>query len=325
MGQRSNTETVVAVVQAFLQVRSWKQASLADHVGVGVPALRKRLHELEAQGFPLTREEDHPDVWWSVPKDWFPGGVAFGSDDVPELLRQLYRLPKSVARDRFIRRLIATSPRQTELARNAGPTLVTAAVTESEETYLPLAEDAAARRVPLAFKYFTASRGAVEWRHASIQRITIGPPARFLAVCHRDAGLKWFRLDNVLGAHLDETIAYRPADTAAVGKVLAESLDGFHHGGAAVRCAFVVREPESRWVANNLPGAMTGDAVPGGTRFSATTAGVLRLARFVVGLGSAARVETAELALLVKELAEGALGACSESATSPTQRTPTQD
>lgn len=309
MGQRSNTETIVAIVQAFLQARSWKQPTLAEHVGVKVPALRKRLNELAAQGFPLIRDEDPPDVWWSVPKDWFPGGVAFGSDDVPELLRQLYRLPASASRDRFIRRLIATSPRQTELVQSGAPMMVTALVTESEEAYLPLVEDAAARRVPLAFKYFTASRGAVEWRHGSVQRIIVGPKAHFLAVCHRDGSLKFFRLNNVLNARLDATMAYREADAVTVNRVLTESMDGFHQGSAAVRCAFVVQEPESRWVAGNLPGPMDTEAVPGGVRFSATTAGVLRLARFVVGLGSAAKVETPELALLVRELAEGALGA----------------
>jgi hypothetical protein len=54
---------------------------------------------------------------------------------------------------------------------------------------------------------------------------------------------------------------------------------------------------------------MTREVVPGGLRFSTTTAGVLRLARHVVGLGAAAHAETPELALLVAELARGALSA----------------
>src|SRR5262245_15067216 len=106
MGQRSSTETVVALLQAFLQRRSWAQAELAHAIGVGVGTVRKRLVELEAQGFPLIRDEDPPQVYWSVPKDWFPGGVLFASDDALELLRHLGRLPKSAARDQLIRRIL---------------------------------------------------------------------------------------------------------------------------------------------------------------------------------------------------------------------------
>ena len=91
--------------------------------------------------------------------------------------------------------------------------------------------------------------------------------------------------------------------------ILNQSVDGFHRG-EAVRCSFFVREPESRWVERNLPGSLgVPEKVTGGLRFSATTAGVLRLARYVVGLGAAARAETPELAELVRELARGALEA----------------
>jgi hypothetical protein len=47
--------------------------------------------------------------------------------------------------------------------------------------------------------------------------------------------------------------------------------------------------------------------VAGGIRVRCTTPAVVRVARFVVGLGSAAHVETPELALRVRELASGAL------------------
>ncbi len=309
MGQRSTTETVVTVLQAFLQQRSWKQADLARHADVTVAALRKHLNELTASGFPLEREVEHPHVWWSVPKGWFPGAVLFDSESVPELLRQLSRLPRSAARDRLIRRIIEAAPRRPTIAPD-GPTVLTRQPTESEETYLPLAEDAANRRICLAFKYFTMSRGAVEWRDASVQRVVIGPPARFVAVCHRDGALKWFRLDNVLGARLDDSVPHRAADPARVEAMLKESVDGFHQGDT-LTCSFFVRAPESRWVERNLPGSMTADVVPGGLRFTTTTAGVLRLARHVVGLGAAARAETPELALLVAELARGALQSAS--------------
>jgi hypothetical protein len=85
-------------------------------------------------------------------------------------------------------------------------------------------------------------------------------------------------------------------------------LDGFHQGGQAVPSAFTVLGPEARWVAETLPAPMTQEPVPGGVRLSATTAGVLPLARFVVGLGRAARAETPELRAMVEALARGALG-----------------
>lgn len=127
----------------------------------------------------------------------------------------------------------------------------------------------------------------------------------------------------MLGARLDETVPHRTADPAEIEAMLKESVDGFHHGGA-VRCSFFVRAPESRWVERNLPGSMTVEVLPDGLRFSTTTAGVLRLARHVVGLGAAARAETPELALLVAELARGALeasGPAGSTTSSSTHRT----
>src|SRR5205814_1411420 len=58
MGQRTSTESIVAIVQAFLAQRTWRQAELARHVGVQTPALRRRLNELARLGFPLTSDEE---------------------------------------------------------------------------------------------------------------------------------------------------------------------------------------------------------------------------------------------------------------------------
>jgi hypothetical protein len=312
VGQKSSTETVVAVIQAFLQRRTWSQIELSREVEVGVPALRKRLLELEARGFPFVREDDPPNVFWSVPKDWFPGGVLFTAGDALELLRHLGRLPKSASRDRFIRRILDAAPRQEAIARGEREAVIAPSATESEQSYLALAEDAATGKVPLECKYFTVSRGALEWRRLSVQRVLVGPPARLLAVCHRDGALKWFRLENVQAARLDAMERYRPADPAQVEAVLAESLDGFHQGGAPVRCAFIVSDPESGWVSRNLLPSMTTEAIPGGLRVVTTTAGVLRLARYVAGLGGVTRIETPELRAAVRELARGALEAAEE-------------
>jgi proteasome accessory factor C len=308
VGQRSSTETVVAIVQAFLQRRTWSQAELARHVGVAVPALRKRLNELTTSGFPLDREEDHPHVFWSVPKDWFPGGVVFSGEEVPDLLRQLAHLPRGAARDRLLAKVIESAPRRAALGTPAAA-LVTRVASPSEESWLPLCEDAAARRAALRVRYYTASRGAIEWRHVSVQRVVVGPPARLVAVCHRSGAIKWFRVDNVLGATVDEHEPFRAADVAAVEAFLATSLDGFHAGGAPSRCAFFVRDPEARWVQSSLLEPMRAEVVPGGIRVTLETSAPLVVARFVVSLGGAARAETPELRVHVAELARAALEA----------------
>lgn len=312
MGQRSKTETVVAIFQAFLQKRSWRQPALARHVDIGVAALRKHLMELSASGFPIERiEDDPPHVSWRVPKDWFPGGVLFESASVPDLLRMLSRLPRSAARDALIGKTLEAAPRSPTAPLKL-PSVLAPRSTENEQNYLPLIEDAATNKVCLEFKYFTSSRGHLRWRRASVQKVVIGPPARFVAVCHDDGGLKWFRLDNVQNARLDTSQPFRSAELAKVEAMLNESVDGFHHGDA-VHCSFFVQEPDCRWVEHNLPVLMSAERVPGGMRFTTTTAGVLRLARYVVGLGAAARAETPELAEFVVELARGALAAASAS------------
>lgn len=83
MGQRGTTETVIGIYQAFLARRTWKQAELARELGVSTEAVRRVLLELLEKGMPLERQEDPPQVFWSVPKSWFPGSVLFKQDEVP--------------------------------------------------------------------------------------------------------------------------------------------------------------------------------------------------------------------------------------------------
>ncbi len=305
MGQRSSTETVVAVFQAFLKKRRWTQAQLSRQAEIGVPAVRKHLRELQKSGVPLESRRDLHDVWWSVPEDWYPGAVLFDKDSIPELLRQLCRLPRSEARNQLINRILKAAPRPVVAAVEPSAVL-TPTSSEREETYLPHAEDAMNRKVALKINYYTSSRGDLAWRHVSIQRVKPDTPARFVAVCHRNDGLKWFRLDGVLNAYPDPSVPYRAADPAIVEALVSQSVDGFHQGDAKP-CSFFVRTPECRWVGRNLPCAMTASDTRGGMRFSTTTAGTLRLARFVVGLGEAARADTPELASYVTALARGAL------------------
>jgi predicted DNA-binding transcriptional regulator YafY len=303
MGQRTSTETIIAIVQALLAQRTWRQADLARKAGVQVPALRKRLNELSSLGIPLTRDDDPPHVYWSVPQSWFPGGVLLAERDAQTFVRLLARLPKSLTRDRLLSTLLTSRPR----GATSPPPIVTPTVSPLEETHLVTIEDAAGQARTLHMRYFSASRGSVDWRRVSVQRVLATPPARFLAVCHRSGTLKWFRLDNVLEAALDASEPFRSADADQIEEVLRTSLEGYRDAGAPVTATFFVRDPEARWVRSNLPAPMTVEPVSGGMRVSAETGALLPLARFVVGLGGAARAETPDLRALVLDLARGAL------------------
>lgn len=302
MGSRSNTETIVAILKALLDRRTWTQAELARHVGVAVPAVRKRLLELQSNGIPLESDTDHPHVYWSVPKTWFPGGVLLSNAQVTQVLRLLSRLPCGKARDQLIESLIGALP-----VRPAPAAVVPAESTAREQQHLSNVEDAATQKIVLRFSYFTANRGSEATRLASIQRVLLGPPARFVAVCHRSGKLKWFRIDNMSDSKLEPAESYRAAEAAQVDAFVSSSLDGFHDGNPAREHVFFVRDPESRWVARNLFEGMRCDEVPGGIRVTALTSALPRLARYVVGLGAATKPLTPELESEVAALATGVL------------------
>jgi predicted DNA-binding transcriptional regulator YafY len=307
MGKRSGTASVAAVLAAFLTRRSWwSQADLARRVQVRPEAIRKLLADLVDSGLPLESKKEHPHVYWRMPKDWYPGGILFKAEHVPDLLRQLGHAPKSKARDRLLDIAMSQLPAKGKLTATAP--VVTRAASENEEQYGPTIEDAAAKKVAVAMKYLTASRGGkVTDRHVSVHAIEIGPPARFIATCHRQGDLRWFRVDGIMRARPDDREAFRPCAIERVEAFRRSSLDGFKGEGAPLACSFFVREPEASWVANNLLEGMTADVQRGGIRVSLDTSAVLRLARFVAGLGAAARPETAALAEAVAELARGAL------------------
>src|SRR3954447_24347620 len=98
------------------------------------PAVREKLRELEGI-FNLEREEDHPHVYWSVPRDWFPGGILFTRDQMPDLLRLLMRLPPGKARDGLLETVVRTLPKGEALLHEGGlPTaVVPPSATKQEE------------------------------------------------------------------------------------------------------------------------------------------------------------------------------------------------
>jgi predicted DNA-binding transcriptional regulator YafY len=196
VGQRSNTETIVAILKAFLDTPTWKQADLARYVGVQPATLHKRLVELRANGIPLHDEREHPHVFWSVPKSWYPGGVLFTSEQVTQIFRQLSRFPKGKARNQLLERLLQYLP-----ARGGTTTaIVPAETTAREEQHTPAIEDSATQKIALQFRYLTVTRGKEAVRHVSVHRVLVGPPGRFVATCHRSGELKWFRIENVSDA-----------------------------------------------------------------------------------------------------------------------------
>jgi len=306
VGSRSPTETIVAILKAFLDQRTWAQAELARHVGVSPATVHKRLCELQATGIPLTSEKEHPHVFWSVPKTWYPGGVLFTGEQLTQLFRQLSRLPACRPRDQLIEQLLKYLPASRTDA------IVPDEMTAREAQHLPVVEDAANQQVSLRFSYFSAHRGNEGARYASVHRVLPGPPARFVATCHRTGELKWFRVHNVLGSALDSAQPFRDCDEKRVNAYLRASLDGFYEDRPAAKHVFLVRDPDARWVVRNLLAEMQFEEIPGGIRVSADTTAVKRLARFVAGLGIAAKPLTAELELEVATLARGVLASISD-------------
>jgi predicted DNA-binding transcriptional regulator YafY len=245
-------------------------------------------------------------VYWSVPLGWFPGAVVFNGAESIELLRHLLRVPESGGRDRLVQRVFAASPARGS-ARDLAEGVIGPSASENEERWLALVEDARAARSTLRLMYRSSHRDDFKLRYVSVQRVVTAHPARFAGHCHRDHCLKWFRVDNVENAELDRREPFHTVDSEEVTRFIAESLDGFHHAAPAQEHRFVVAEPEARWVVQNLLPGMRPTPHPGGIHVTTTTAAIERLARFVVGLGSAARAESEDLRLEVLRLAEGAL------------------
>jgi predicted DNA-binding transcriptional regulator YafY len=292
------------LVAAFIEQRTWKQADLARHVGTTTETIRHRLRELEAAGFKLEKQDEPPNVYWSVPKNWMPGALAFKASEVKDLLRLVARSPKDALRDRVI---------ETVLSRVAGdfdPGIVKpAGISDDESAWLALLEDAASSRAAVKMRYFSASRGKESWRHVSVHRVDVAAKPQFLATCHRADELRLFRVANVLEARLDRGETFRPTTHAAMTKFDRESFSGFRDDGPLVHCAFVVRDPEAAWIAKNLPDPnIRAEPAPHGTRFTVDTPSIGVLARFVTGLGDIAHAETPELRRAIAALAAGALG-----------------
>ncbi len=302
MPKRSVGATISQILAAFDREHTWTQADLAKHCGVEVRALKRNLVELQDAGFPIARDDEPPHVYWSVPKTWHRGRVTLGADEVLLIARLIGRLPASTTK-RSAMAILAEALKKKPVEPSEGGLVLEAA----DDEHLVVVEDACETKQALRMKYVSAKRSVQEWRVVSVHHISTGAPARFVATCHRDGALKWFRVDHVLGAHATKDEEFRPAARGAVERLLATSVDGFHGDGSLTEVAFRVREPESRWVEGNHPKPLSVERISGGIRLRGTVGSAKQVARFVVSLGSAAQAETPELLEAVRALAEGSL------------------
>jgi predicted DNA-binding transcriptional regulator YafY len=331
MGQRSNTETLFGIVAAFVERNTWRQDELAKQLETSSETVRKYLNELRAQGLHFERDEEQPFVFWSVPKNWFPGVLTFKADEVKDLLRLINRAPAGELRDRVIEttatRLASTGVgtkstlagvgTESTLAGDPASTIQPSAISADAERWLAILEDAALQGIAINMRYYSASRGVEQSRHASVHRIDIGTHPQFIATCHQSDELRRFRVDNIVEAQLDRKEPFRKTTPDALTQFDRESFSGFRDVGPSVECIFFVRHPEAAWVAKNLPDrAIEHKADEHGIRFRVETAGVSVLARFVVGLGEVAWPESPELTKEVESIARAAL-------TNATTRRPT--
>lgn len=292
VGRRSSSETIAAILVAFIRQPTWAQADLARHCGVSTRTVRRKLTELELAGMPFDRDEEAPHVYWSVPKGWLPGAVSLELDQAEAAARLLARLP-------------ATKLQASLLLLLRGPRASTAGARYDEAVVQHL-EDGARQRVAVRFQYYSASSGRLSWRSASIHRIHYGDPARCLATCHRHDELRWFRVDRIQRAEIHAEESYQSVDEDELNRFARESISGFHGHAAAEESVFFVRMPEARWVVDTLPGPFPVQHLPNGIRVQAYTSALTELARFVVGLGAAATAESPGLRQEVLRLAAGA-------------------
>lgn len=313
MGTKSNFETLTRVVQAFADEDTWKQADLARHVDVEPRRLRQVLNELSAAGMPLTRDEEPPHVLWTVPKGWFPGGVVFEQKDWFVLVDAVTRVPDRSRRAALLKRLVAGqrgNPTE-NLERLSRAVTATNVDAEQHEIFLAF-EEAVYQRSAVEMKYYSTKGGELAWRFLTPHRLIVHPHVRIVAHCHRHQELRWFRLSNVQRATITDKVEYVDVPAEDVDRFVQASVDGYFDGGDK-EYAFVVRKPAAMWVKDNLLSGMRVDPDSKPDELRVVTKGApLVVARFIAGLGGAARAEGEDLRGLVRELAKESLEAHSE-------------
>lgn len=305
MGQRGRTETLAQVIVELMRARTLSQAELAKRLDVSSRTVRQCILDLLSAGMPIEREEDHPNVFYSVPKDWVPNGLVLAASEARELVRVLARVPSASARRlALMERLGVYEP-----ALSASLALEDS-LDARELEILEELEDTASEQCATRIEYYSVRRGLDEVRHISCQRIAYHDrPIRLLAVCHRSGTLKWFRLDRIRAISADEGEPFREADPNEIADVVNNTLFDYHQGGVATEHRFVVHAPEHRWFVTTLGPSARVEPEGESVRVTLRSASPRVIARQLVGLGGAVRVETSALREEVRQLALAALAA----------------
>jgi predicted DNA-binding transcriptional regulator YafY len=306
LGARSAGQTTAGIMVAFLQERTWRQKTLADHLGIESRALVRRLKELAEGGMPLEREEEAPDVFWSVPHSWFPKGVLLQGERLQQLVRLVSRLRQSAERDKALELLLGG---ETTDEANAEPALV-------DDAVLHAVQEACRHRRALVIHYRSAHSAETKERvvsPAALRRLDERP--QMYAWCHFTGEARVFRLDAIEAVQL-AGVNYRETPAVEVERWRAHSVEGFIASGPLVDCWFEVKSPEGRWVTRNLPEGTHFEVQEreGVLCHSCTTGALVPLARFVAGLGELLVGCSPELADHVGALASAAaLAVCPQS------------
>lgn len=302
VGKRSSTETLICVFIAFWERRTWTQVELAQLLGVEPDVARSILDELARRGWPLEHEGTPPHVSWSLPRDFFPRELLPRAHALRPLLRVIARSTNMQERDALVRTLGGNLPTP---ARLLVEDLVPRRVTPDEARALSFIEGALAERVPIAVRYYSPRRGRISDSVLSVQRVLLGPPGRCVGFCHASERLRWLRVDSLISVCRAQ-VSYHQRATDELEAFITNNVEGLAQRQAE-RLVFRVRDPEARWVRGSLPEGLAARDIEGGIRVETDTAGLLPIARFVVGLGDAAQVESRALRDAVRALAEGAL------------------
>jgi len=302
LGTRNSFESIAGALVAFTQQRTWKQAALVRDLGLQSKQLRKILHELQAAGVPLEREEDHPHVYWSVPKGWLPGAVSLGGELLTTALRVLVRVEPGPDRDRVLDALMCGTQNalSASVEHHAKPGL-------AADDVWRCAEQAFEQKKPLRMRYRSTS-GEVTTRVASPQKIDKGRAVHLIAWCHRARALRRFHFARVERIEVDDFESLHSVDEAEVDAFVAQAVDGFYDPAGPQDLVFHVADSAAHWVAADLPDGLTAEATDdGGLRVHGYVAALPQVARYVVGLGGEAEAETSQLREAVQVLAHGAL------------------
>jgi predicted DNA-binding transcriptional regulator YafY len=312
MGARSKTETPLRVLAALLEQRTWKQAELARHVGVETQTVKRCLEELEAAGVLLEREEDHPHVYWSVPKSWLPDGVNLPRDLLVDLLRRLARAAAGGERDRLLTHLVSAAPELGDMVARVQAAHVSDGVGFSS-TVMAALEDAWDSHA-VVLMYRKSRKAPVEPRVCS-PACFVDRHQHLLARCHTTGLARRFRLDRIVQVHsaVDET--YRPLSDAEMQEQLAGAVDGFRAPGPLVDVRFRLLGPASdiAWMLEYLPEDLEIEDLAQGFLVHGQTGALGKLAAKLVSFGAVVRYDDEGLREAARQVVEAAGVALGES------------